>query len=66
MRFRGDDAEPQHFATDPARARKQNACPRSSHKIVPAWGTPGSDIDGDGDTGITDVLALLAAWGACA
>jgi hypothetical protein len=30
-----------------------------------AWGTPGGDIDGDGDTGITDLLALLAAWGAC-
>ncbi len=34
--------------------------------LVAAWARPGADLDGDGDTGITDFLALLANWDPCA
>ena len=33
--------------------------------LLAAWGTPGVDIDGNGDTDVVDLLALLAAWGPC-
>ncbi len=36
--------------------------------MLDAWGTdPGGppDFDGDGNVGVTDLLALLANWGPC-
>jgi hypothetical protein len=33
--------------------------------LLGAWGTPDGDVDFDGDTDTSDLLALLAAWGDC-
>ncbi len=54
------------------RSTSSGACDQLAHVgigdfliVIGTWGTPGGDIDGDGDTGISDFLAVLGLWGPC-
>jgi hypothetical protein len=33
--------------------------------VLAAWNTPGADLDGDGNTGASDLAVILGAWGDC-
>ena len=33
--------------------------------LLAAWGTPNADVDGNGNTGFSDLTIMLNAWGPC-
>jgi predicted outer membrane repeat protein len=62
----GEDAVITMIASAPVDA---GVCPSSFISVVVAYGGPVclcADIDGSGDIGFGDLVALLAAWGPCA
>ena len=34
-------------------------------KIIEDWGTPDSDLNGDGTTDVLDLLQVIEQWGPC-